>query len=567
MTGLPAGKEQTDQQVPAQGAGEDKDSAVPGRGEQAEPQVPAQGAGEDSGVPAQADQGGPAEPAPDPDADPDREDGGKKKKTSDEPSVRLNFVLSMAYQVLVVLLPMITAPYVARVLGADKNGIYSFTASYQTYFSMFAALGTVSYGSREIARNRKDKAVRSKLFWEIELMTVLTSSVSIAAFILFIVFRDRYQIYYVPQVMAILAVMFDISWFFTGIEQFRYIVTKNAMFKLLGAVLIFTLVHKPEDLLLYIAILSATTMLGNMSMWLYMPRFLDPVDFRTLRIRRHLRETFVYFIPSVATSVYTVLDKTLIGEITRNEAENGCYDKVVQLINIMKALTFTALNSVLGARISFLFAEKRYDEIRRRIETSINYILFMGLGIGFGLAGVASRFIPWFLGPGYERAILMLVMMSPIVVIIGVSNCLGSQYYTPSGKRAQSARFIIIGACVNLVLNLLLIPRFWGYGAIAASLIAEMTITILYVAFSGESFHPIVFLRDGWKKLAAAVLMFAAVRAVDPFFHSNFPALAVEVCVGGAVYIIVLFILRDSFMTGFCMDTVRRILRRKKAGR
>ena len=236
MTGLPAGKEQTDQQVPAQGAGEDKDSAVPGREEQAEPQVTAQGAGEDSGVPAQADQGGPAEPAPDPDTDPDREDGGKKKKSSDEPSVRLNFVLSMAYQVLVVLLPMITAPYVARVLGADKNGIYSFTASYQTYFSMFAALGTVSYGSREIARNRKDKAVRSKLFWEIELMTVLTSSVSIAAFILFIVFRDRYQIYYVPQVMAILAVMFDISWFFTGIEQFRYIVTKNALFKLLGAV-------------------------------------------------------------------------------------------------------------------------------------------------------------------------------------------------------------------------------------------------------------------------------------------------------------------------------------------
>ena len=489
--------------------------------------------------------------------------GGKnRKKDPDEPSVRLNFVLSMAYQVLVVILPMITAPYVARVLGADKNGIYSFTASYQTYFSMFAALGTVSYGSREIARNRRDRAVRSKLFWEIELMTVLTSTVSIAAFILFIVFRDRYQIFYIPQIMSILAVMFDISWFFSGIEEFRYIVTKNALFKLAGAVLIFTLVHKPEDLLLYIAILSATTMLGNMSMWIYMPRFLDPVDFGTLRIRHHLRETFVYFIPSIATSVYTVLDKTLIGEITRDEVENGCYDKVVQLINIMKALTFTALNSVLSARISFLFAEKRYDEIRRRIETSINYILFTGFGIGFGLAGIAPRFIPWFLGPGYERAVLMLIMMSPIVVIIGVSNCLGSQYYTPSGKRAQSARFIIVGACVNLALNLLLIPRFWGYGAIAASLIAEMTITILYITFARQSFHPIVFVRDGWRKLLSAGLMYGAVRAIDPFFHSNFAALASEVCVGGAVYIIVLFILRDHFMTGFCMDTVRRILKR-----
>ena len=493
----------------------------------------------------------------------DNSNKAEKKQKSSEPSVRLNFVMSMAYQVLVVILPMITAPYVARVLGADKSGIYSFTASYQTYFSMFAALGTVSYGSREIARNRKDRPLRSKLFWEIELMTVLTSTISIIAFIAFIASRDRYQIYYIPQIMAILAVMFDISWFFTGIEEFRYIVTKNAVFKLLGAVMIFALVHKPEDLLIYIIILSASTMLGNMSMWIHMPRFLDPVDFRTLKIRRHLKETLVYFIPSVATSVYTVLDKTLIGEITRNEAENGNYDKVVQIINIMKALTFTALNSVLGARISFLFAEKKYDEIRRSIETSINYILFMGLAIGFGLAGVAPRFIPWFLGPGYDRSVMMLIMMSPIVVIIGVSNCLGSQYYTPSGKRAQSARFIIAGSVVNLILNLILIPRFWGYGAIAASLIAELTITILYITFAGESFHPVVLLRDGWKKLIAAALMFAAVRLIDPYFNSNFIALVCEVCLGGAIYIAVQFILRDTFMTGFCMDTVKRVLKRK----
>ncbi len=489
--------------------------------------------------------------------------GSPGKKKSDEPSVRLNFILSMAYQVLVVVLPMITAPYVSRVLGADKNGIYSFTASYQTYFSMFAALGTVSYGSREIARNRKDRPLRSKLFWEIELMTVLTSTVSLIAFVAFFMLRDRYRIYYVPQVMAILAVMFDISWFFTGIEEFRYIVTKNAAFKLLGAVLIFTLVHRPEDLLIYITILSATTMIGNMSMWIHMPRFLDRVDFKSLRVRRHLKETMVYFIPSIATSVYTVLDKTLIGEITRNEAENGYYDRVVQLINIMKALTFTALNSVLGARISYLFAEKRYDEIRRRIETSINYILFMGLGICFGLSAVAPRFIPWFLGPGYERSITMLILMSPIVVIIGVSNCLGSQYFTPAGKRAQSARFIIAGSCVNLVLNLILIPRYWGYGAIIASLIAELTITVLYVAFSGESFHPAVLIRDGWKKLLAAALMFAAARMIDPLFHANFPALAAEVLLGGSVYIAVLFLLRDGFMTGFCMDAVRSVLKRR----
>ena len=159
---------------------------------------------------------------------------------------------------------------------------------------------------------------------------------------------------------------------------------------------------------------------------------------------------------------------------------------------------------------------------------------------------------------------MMLIMMSPIVVIIGVSNCLGSQYYTPSGKRAQSARFIIVGSIVNLILNLLLIPRFWGYGAIAASIIAELMITVLYITFAGESFHPVVVLRDGWKKLIAAALMFAAARLIDPFFKGNFIALMCEVCLGGAVYIAVLFILRDTFMTGFCMDTVRRMVRRRK---
>ncbi|MDO5131718.1 MAG: flippase [Eubacteriales bacterium] len=487
----------------------------------------------------------------------------REQAPAGQPSIKLNFVLSMAYQILIVILPLLTAPYLARVLGAAKSGIYSFTASYQTYFSMFAALGTVTYGAREIARNRADRAVRSRLFWEIELMTVVTSTLSILAFIVFIYTRDRYRIYYIPQIMAVLAVMFDISWFFTGIEQFKYTVTKNAFFKLLGVILIFALVHKPEDLMIYIIILSASTMLGNLSMWLYMPRFLDPVDFRTLRIRRHLRETMVYFVPTIATSVYTVLDKTLIGEITRDEAENGFYENVVKLINIMKALTFTALNSVLGARISYLFAEKKYDEIRQRIETSINYILFMGLGICFGLSGIAPRFIPWFLGPGYERSIWMLILMSPIVVIIGVSNCLGSQYYTPAGKRAQSARFIIAGSCVNLCMNLLLIPRYWGYGAIAASLMAEFTIAVLYVAFSGESFHPVVLLRDGWKKLAAAVLMFVVIRLIDPFFHANFPALLAEICLGGTVYIAVLFILRDRFMTGFCVDLVRGFLKKR----
>ena len=338
---------------------------------------------------------------------------------SEQPSLKKNIAISTVYQVLLIILPIITAPYVARVLGPDQSGIYDYTNSIQTYFAMFAALGTATYGAREIARVRNDAAMRSKLFWEIELMTVMTSTVCIIIWFIFIAITTHYKVIYLVLTMGLFSTMFDISWFFAGMEQFKYTVTKNAACKLIGVVLMFLFVKKPDDLLLYIIIITASTMIGNLSMWLYVPRFVQKVDFKTLTFRRHFRETLIYFVPSIATSVYTVLDRMLIGVITKNKAENGFYHYTMQIINMMKALTFSSLNMVLGSRIAYLFAEEKYDEIKERIRDSINYILFMGIGICFGLSGVAKRFVPIFLGPGYDRVIVMLMLMSPIVVIIG----------------------------------------------------------------------------------------------------------------------------------------------------
>ena len=483
---------------------------------------------------------------------------------STQPSLKKNIAISTLYQILLVILPMITAPYIARVLGPDQSGVYDFTNSIQTYFAMFAALGTASYGAREIARVRNDEKQRSVLFWEIELMTVMTSAVCILVWFVFILFAKQYKVIYLVLTMGLLSTMFDISWFFAGMEQFTYTVSKNAICKLAGVILMFLLVRRPEDLLLYITIITASTMLGNLSMWLYIPRFITKVDFKKLRFRNHFHETLIYFIPSVATSVYTVLDRTLIGTITNNRAENGFYHYTMQIINIMKALTFSSLNMVLGSRIAYLFAEEKYDEIRERIRDSINYILFMGIGICFGLIGVSGRFVPLYLGAGYDRVVTMLVLMSPIVIIIGVSNCLGSQYYTPSGNRKLSAKFIIIGAIVNFTLNLILIPRFWGYGAIVASLIAETVITVLYFRHCNGYLTADTLFREGWKKLVAGVLMLAVIRILDRFIASDIIALCAEVMAGFAVYCALIVLLRDTFMSEIVMGKI--ISRKKKAG-
>ena len=480
---------------------------------------------------------------------------------STEPSLKKNIAISTIYQVLLIILPIITAPYVARVLGPEQSGIYDYTNSIQTYFAMFAALGTASYGAREIARVRNDVRQRSILFWEIELMTVMTSAACIVVWFIFIALTSRYKVIYLVLTMGLFSTMFDISWFFAGMEQFKYTVTKNAACKLIVA-LMFLFVKKQEDLLLYIIIITASTMLGNLSMWLYVPQFTTKVDFKALRFKKHFYETLIYFVPSIATSVYTVLDRTLIFLITKDKAENGCYHYTMQIINMMKALTFSSLNMVLGSRIAYLFAEEKYDEIKARIRDSINYILFMGIGICFGLIGVAGRFVPIYLGAGYDRVITMLQLMSPIVVVIGVSNCLGSQYFTPSGNRKLSAKFIIIGAIVNFTLNLILIPRFWGYGAIVASLIAETVITVLYFRYCNGYLTLDTMVREGWKKMVAGIVMLAVIRLIDGRITSNAAALVVEVAAGFTVYCVLILVLRDTFISEIVLG---KILKRGKS--
>lgn len=470
------------------------------------------------------------------------------KKSESEPSLKKNFALSTVYQVLLLLVPFITTPYVSRVLTADGVGIYSFTNSIQLYFSMFAALGTVSYGAREIARSRHNKQKRSKLFWEIETLTVITTIACLILWLVFIGIVRTNKIYYLILTLNLLATMLDISWFYTGMENLKYTVVPNSICKILGVIAIFTLVNSRDDLALYILILMMVMVLGNAAMWFYLPKFVERPDFKNINIAHHFKETLIYFIPTIATSVYTVLDKTLIGLITNNASENGYYEQATKIINMAKSLTFTSLNTLLGSRISLLFAQGEHEEIKQRINTSIDYIMFMGTGMCLGIIGVAPRFVPVFFGEGYDPVVQLLYYLSPLIMIIGISNCLGFQYYTPAGLRALSAKFIIAGSVVNLVLNILLIPSLNSFGAVIATLAAESVITILYMHYCNGFLSYGIIAERMWKKIIAGAVMLLCIRVLDPHISSNIVAVIIEVICGVIMYCLVLLLLKDSFI-------------------
>lgn len=479
-----------------------------------------------------------------------------------QPSVKKNYIYRTLYEILVLITPFVTTPYISRVLGADGVGIYSYTSSIMTYFTLFAALGTVSYGAREIAQHRDDKQQSSKLFWEIELMTVATTTICLIAWCAVIIFSRQYRPYFFALIPVLLGTMFDLSWYFTGLERIKNIVICNSFCKIAGIILLFTFVKQREDLVRYVVINSMVTMLGNLSMWIYLPKMLAKVDARTLTFKNHFKETLIYFVPTIATSIYTVLDKTLIGAITHDTYQNGYYEQANKIMRMTYTVSFVAINSVMSARISYLFAEKKYDEIKNRIRKTMDFIFLIGFGCTFGIIGVAGRFVPAFLGPGYEPVVELVCCMSPLIIIVGISNCLGSNYYTPSGQRARSARVIVLGSVVNLILNLLMIPFIGVTGAVIASIIAESVISALYVRMSGEYMSGKILIKISWKRILSGLIMLMFVLIIGEYLpYRNLVAAAIQVVAGAAVYFGLLFLMKDNMLQEL-INIALRILKR-----
>lgn len=464
------------------------------------------------------------------------------------PSIRKNYIYNLIYQILTLITPFITTPYISRVIGPDGTGVQSYTNSVVQYFAIVAALGTTSYGQREIARHRDDREMRTRLFWEIQILCGITTSLCIGAWAGVILFSREYTSFYLVLTMNLLAVAFDISWFFGGLEQYGMIVTRNIVVKLTGIVCLFALIKSKEDLLLYMAILGGTTLLGNLSMWGYLRCFLTRIDIRSLHIKRHLKETLVYFIPTVATSVYTILDKTMLGWFTGSDkSQNGFYEYAMGIVNMGKLL-IVSFNTVMSSRMSYLFGEENTQEIHNMIESSVDFVLLIGMPVTMGLAGIASSFIPWFLGDRYQPVVSLLYVSCPLVLIVGFSDCMGSQLLTPGGKRAQSGKVIVAGAMVNAFLNMVMIPRFHAVGACLASVAAELCITGSYLWLCRGYINLSMIWRSGWRRFLAATAMLLFVHWTGRQTGSGFLTTIVQIGGGAFLYFGFLFLMRDRWL-------------------
>lgn len=462
-------------------------------------------------------------------------------------SVTKNYIYNLIYQIMVLILPLITAPYISRVLGAENIGIYSYTLSISAYFILFGSLGIALYGQREIAYKQKDKEKYSITFWEIFFLRILTMTIALILYYFIFAKGEQYQTYYKVLILEIIGNCIDISWFFQGLEEFKKTVTRNMVVKLISVVCIFLLVKTQNDLYIYFWIYVLSILIGNISLWLYVPKYVSKLKLKKLHLLKHLKPTIALFIPQIAIQVYTLLDKTMVGAIISDKSEVGYYDQGQKIIKILLAV-ITSLGTVMLPRIANTYSRGEKEEITRYMKKSFNMVFILAFPMIFGIIAVSKAFVPVFFGPGYEKVVILINVISPIILLIGLSNVTGTQYLLPTKRQKEFTTSVVCGAVVNFILNSCLI---WKYGAIGASIgtvIAELTVTIVQMYFVRNDFNIKKIAKLSKKYIVASIIMFIVCLVVRQVINNNLISVAVQVIIGGLTYALCLLILKDEFV-------------------
>ncbi len=458
-----------------------------------------------------------------------------------------NYLYNLSYQLLIIILPLITTPYVSRVLGAKGVGTFGYTNSIVQYFILFGAIGLNIYGQREIAYHQQNKKEYSQLFWELFIVRICTITISLFLFFWMSYEYTKYTYILYIQIIDIIASMIDISWFYQGIEDFKKIVIRNFFVKLTGVLFIFLFIKNSDDLYLYTFFHSFTLFLGNLSMWIYLPKILVNINYKTLKFIPHLKSSLILFIPQIAISLYTLLDKTMIGFLTNNEYEVGFYEQAQKIVKIALTL-ITSLGTVMMPRVANIYAQNDNQKVKEYMNHAFHFVFILGIPIMFGIIGITENLVPWFFGDGYEKVKLNMIIISPIILFIGLSNVMGMQYLLPTARQKQYTISVILGSIFNFGLNLILIPFFLSYGAAIATVCAEGIVTLAQFIFIRKDFDIKSIFKQSLKYFMYSLMMLISIIFIGKFIQSGVLCTIIQIICGIIVYGTLLLITKDPLI-------------------
>lgn len=466
-------------------------------------------------------------------------------------SVKKNLGYQTVYQILATCLPLITSPYLSRVLGAKQLGIYSFTNSVVLYFTLFAMLGTVNYGTRSIAAVKENSEKCAHTFWSIYLLQAGMALIAGTIYILYYVFFCKEnRLIALIQMFQIVNCFLDINWLFFGLEKFKVTVTRNLFVKLACFSLLFVLVKTEEDLWKYAVLMVASNILSQLILWIKLPDFCrKPQKISASDVKSHLRPNLVLFIPLLAMSVYHVMDKTMLGIMSTKE-QVGYYYNADKLVNIPLTI-INGVGTVMLPRITNLLANNKKDDANHLFCISVEGVALASTAMAFGIAAVANEFVPLFFGRGFIASISIAMVLSPVLVAKGISNTVRTEFLIPNRMESKFISSVIAGAITNLIANIMLIPPLGGFGAAIGTLLAEIVACGWQIIATWKKVDLKKTLLNSTFFVIAGAIMFLSVRCIAHYLTFGLiVSVLIEICVGVLVYgLIILLFMRATHNT------------------
>ena len=474
-------------------------------------------------------------------------------------SIAKNYLYNLTYQILILILPLITTPYLSRVLGAEGIGIYSYTYIIVNYFILFGSLGVSLYGQREIAYAQDNKEKRKKVFLELVIFRFIT--IGIATIIYYFAFMRTgvYSIYYRILLFELIAGAFDISWFFQGLEEFKKTVTRNILVRVISVALIFIMVKQETDLIKYMYIYSIADLVGNLLLWVYLPKYLKGVRIKNINILTQIPAIVLLFIPQITNKLYNMLDTTMLGNLIADKSETGFYEQSQKVIRVLLTIV-TSLGTVMIPRMANMFANGEKENINYYMKRSFSFVFLLSFPMIFGVISVSKAFTPIFFGEGYEKTAILMSIISPIILLMGMSNVLGTQYLLPTKRQKEYTISVGVGVLVNFVLNYILITLYSSIGACIATVLSEVVVVGMQFKFVKDEISIKEMIKSSYKYILASIIMFVACSLTKIIVSTGMASIILQVIVGVFVYGLILILLKDEYLYMFLSKAREKVL-------
>lgn len=482
---------------------------------------------------------------------------GQKNK-----SLKLNFLMNVMLTMSSFIFPLITFPYVSRILLPIGTGKVSFATSIVTYFSMFAQLGIPTYGIRVCATVRDDRKKLSKVAQELLIINLVMCILSYA--VLFIAIftvprlKEEKNLYIILSFTIILTSI-GMEWLYKALEQYTYITMRSVFFKFVALVAMFLLVHKQEDYILYGGITIMAASASNVLNLVNVHKYIDLKPIGNYDFKRHIKPIVIFFAMSCATTIYTNLDTVMLGFMA-TDADVGYYNAAVKIKSILVSVV-TSLGAVLLPRASYYIQQGELKQFRRITSKALTFVFLIATPLMVYFIYFAKEGIYFLSGSAYESAVVPMQLIMPTLLLIGITNILGIQMLIPMGKEKVVLYSEIWGAVVDVIINAILIPKYAFAGAAIGTLIAEFVVFVVQFRFLKDEVKD-AFKRIHYGRILIAILLSSIGSLwIKHFLVGNFKVLVMSAVAYFGIYGIVLLLFREEMVVEIVDTVIKNVLR------